>query len=133
MTKQIEKQTTTRGNILLVEDDQTYATSLLKVLKRLDFEVVHVDCYNHAMRKLDSRIGGDENFDCIILDYDLSKSESFPNGPNSSEIMCALKYIFEEIPPVIANSGDDWGNDQLKNLDRKSKKRLEFSQGAFCV
>lgn len=108
---------TTLPKVLLVEDDEYHIERITEALEFAGYEVVHVDSTVGAMRAIDQRVEGSQIFDCIVLDYFLHDSKSWPNGENGTFVLKQFKnalrrggpkdFGLEKFPPVIAHSSDD--------------------------
>lgn len=93
--------------ILLVEDEPTYRTLILLILRRAGINCTFCVDGDHAIQKLTQ-----EKFDLLILDYLLP-------GPNGVEIVRSARKQGIDIPAlIITNYPSDALNEITKSLGR---------------
>jgi CheY-like chemotaxis protein len=92
--------------ILLVEDELTYRTSILAVLRKSGFHCTFCVDGDHALKKLEQ-----EKFDLLIVDYLIP-------GPNGIEIVRWARKHGINIPAlVITNYPSDDLSENSKTLE----------------
>jgi CheY-like chemotaxis protein len=100
-----------RRKILVVEDNETDSSQIVKILTNEQMEVVLAETGSKALAQdLDS-------FDCIIMDY------SLPDMPGQ-DLLERLSENKRRLTPVIIYSAKDFNKKELQNLYRSSNTVL---------
>ncbi len=100
-----------KRKILVVEDNETDSSQIVKILTNEQMEVVLAETGTKALaRDLDS-------FDCIIMDY------SLPDMPGQT-LLEKLSESKRRLTPVIIYSAKDFNRKELQNLYRNSNTVL---------
>ena len=80
-------------NILVVEDETSFANRLIIGLKKLDYKALHVKSKEEAITEVDQ-----QDFDVILMDINLKR----PGGEDNTDGITAANYIGSQYQiPII--------------------------------
>jgi two-component system response regulator HydG len=104
--------------ILLVEDDLTYRTLILSVLRKSDFHCTFCVDGDHALKKLEQ-----EKFDLLIVDY-------LVPGPNGIEIVRWVRNHGINIPALVITN---YPSDELSENSKTLKHTKFLAKTSFSI
>jgi HAMP domain-containing protein/signal transduction histidine kinase/CheY-like chemotaxis protein len=105
-------QRSDKRKVLVVEDNELDASQIVKMLTDDSIAVSIADTGKKTMEMI-----GEENYDCIILDYTLPDI-------SGSDLMSQVKEVKGRLTPVIVYSAKDFNKQELSILSRSSNSIL---------
>ena len=98
--------------VLVVEDNETDSSQIIKMLHNGNMEVTLADTGKKAMEQDDF-----QSYDCIILDYSLPDI-------SGADLLKKVSETKKKLTPVIVYSAKDFNRKELLNLNRNSNSVL---------
>jgi CheY-like chemotaxis protein len=98
--------------VLVVEDNETDSSQIIKMLHNGNMEVTLADTGKKAIEQEDFH-----SYDCIILDYSLPDI-------SGAEMLKKVSETKKKLTPVIVYSAKDFNRKELLNLNRNSNSVL---------
>jgi len=101
--------------ILVVEDDEILCSSFIVYLCAFGHDAVGAKDAEQAVNAVKYAIDTDNNFDCILTDYNLP----YHNGV---ELANKIKKLHRQIPIILFSCDNEIINKKYKNIDYCVKK-----------
>ncbi|PCK03821.1 MAG: histidine kinase, partial [Alteromonadaceae bacterium] len=97
--------------ILLIEDNQQYRSSLIKLLENKDVSIIEAATGKEGIKQLKNN-----DFDCVILDMQL------PDVSGEEILRQLSQFKTKPLPPIIINTGKELSEDLFKELNKYTEE-----------